>query len=180
MIKSRISGVLLICSFILSGCGYTTSSLLPAELDSIHVDNFKNQIDVTKEISDKRSNYSYRPGLENTVTTSVINKFIFDNNLDVRSEEKSAMLLKGALVDFQLVPLSYDRDEDVEEFRVEIFVDMELYNQLTGKLMWKESRFMGEYSYNTTGPNSMSESTALTNAVSDLSTRIVERVVEAW
>ena len=165
---------------MLSGCGYTTNSLLPSELDSIHVNNFKNEINTTKEISDKRSNYTYRPGLENDITQQIINKFIFNNNLDIKSESKASMLLEGALVDFTLIPLSYSRDENVEETRIEIFVNMTLHNKLTGKIMWSEKRFMGEYTYALTGPNSMTENTAIPRAVDDLANRVIERVVEAW
>jgi len=172
--------VLSICFIALAGCGYTTTSLLPAELNSIHVDNFKNEINVTQVISDKRSNYSYRPGMENKITNLLVKEFVFNNALEVKSADNAAMLLKGALTDFKLIPLSYNRDENVEETRIEIFVSMELYNQLTGKLMWSEKRFMGEYSFALTGPNSMTEQTAIPYAIDDLVERIVERVVEAW
>ena len=180
MIKKQV--LCMVAAFVvtLSGCGYTTNSLLPAELNSIHVNNFQNKINITKEISDKRSNYTYRPGLENTITREVINKFMFNNNLDIKSEKNAAMLLNGSLVDYQLIPLSYNRDENVEEFRIEIFVDMILKNNLTGKVMWEEKRFMGNYTYSLTGPNSMTESAAIPYTVNDLTDRIIERVVEAW
>jgi len=180
MIKKQFLCLMAGIFVMLSGCGYTTNSLLPSELDSIHINNFKNEINTTKEISDKRSNYTYRPGLENDITQQVINKFIFNNNLDIKSESKASMLLEGALVDFKLIPLSYNRDENVEEFRIEIFVNMILHNRLTGKIMWSEKGFMGEYTYALTGPNSMTENAAVPRAVDDLANRIVERVVEAW
>jgi len=180
MIKKQFLRLMAGIFVMLSGCGYTTNSLLPSELDSIHINNFKNEINIAKEISDKRSNYTYRPGLENEITQQVINKFIFNNDLSIKSAENASMLLDGALVDYQLIPLSYNRDENVVEFRIEIFVDMTLTNNLTGKVMWKEKRFMGNYTYSLTGPNSMTESAAIPYTVNDLANRIIERVVEAW
>jgi len=162
------------------GCGYTTSSLLPPELESIHVSNFVNKIDTARVISDKRPVYLYYPGLENEITRTVINKFIYDRALDIKSEKKASLLLNGTLVDLRYEPVSYDTDRDVEEFRVEIMVNIELYNQLTGKLMWKEDSFMGESYYTITGPNAKSDSTALAEAVNDLAQRILERTVEMW
>ena len=166
--------------FAASGCGYTTSSLLPDGMDSIHVDNFVNAIDPTREISDKRSGYSYSPGIENEITRAVIDGFIFDRQLDVDTEKNAALLLKGSLVDIRYSPLSYGDNDEIEEYRVEVFVDMELFDNRTGESVWKEERFMGEASYTVTGPNRKSGPQAQKDAVSDLAQRIVERVVEEW
>lgn len=163
-----------------AGCGYTTASMLPAELNSIHVDNFVNKINPAQEVSDKRPSYSYWPDLENEITRSVIDGFIFDRHLEVESAKEAALLLKGELISFRQFPLSYDGSENVLELRIEILVDLELYNERTGKLMWKEDSFMGWSSYNLSGENTKSEADGVTLAVKDLSQRIVERVVEAW
>lgn len=163
-----------------AGCGYTSKSLLPAELDSIHVDNFVNKVDPTMEVSDKRASYTYWPGLETSITKGVIDEFIYDRNLTVKSKKDAALLLKGELVDYRELPLSYDDDDNVEEFRVEIFVDIELYNNLTGELMWKENHFMGQSTYTVTGPHAQTSSEAVTAAVKDLAPRIVERTVDVW
>jgi len=173
----------LVLSFFLitaGGCGYTSASLLPPELDSIHVDNFVNKIDPAGEVSDRRSGYSYRPGLENDITRAVIDGYIFDGNLGIRTADKAVLLLKGTLTDFRKFPLSYDNADNVEEFRIELSVDIELLNNSTGKLMWRENGFTGQSSYTVTGPNAKTEATALTEAVNDLAQRIVERTIEAW
>ena len=129
----RLTAFLILSCFlaVTGGCGYTSVSLLPSELNSIHVDNFTNKIDPARQVSDKRASYSYWPGLETDITNAVINQFVLDKNLDVKSESKAALLLKGSLTDFRQYPLSYS-GENVEEFRVEVFVDMELYNNLQG------------------------------------------------
>ncbi len=178
----RLFGSLLLSFFVIAsgGCGYTTASLLPAELDSIHVANFANKIDPAAEVSDRRSTYSYRPGLETDITKAVINEFIFDRSLDVKTADRAALLLKGALVDFRQFPLSYDSDENVEEFRIELQVDIELHDNRTGEVMWTESAFMGQSDYTVSGPHARTESGALKDAVKDLAERIVERTVEAW
>lgn len=180
MIKTNILTIFIVFLLALGGCGYSSSSLLPPELDSINVQNFENSITTTREVSNRRPTYNYWPDLENEVTRAVIDGFIFDRHLDIKNESKSAMILEGELVDFRLLPLSYDKGEDVDEFRVEIYVNLRLINNLTGKLMWKESSFMGWSSYTTSGPNATSEAVAVKKAVKDLSQRIVERVVEDW
>ncbi|MGB2599916.1 MAG: LPS assembly lipoprotein LptE [Candidatus Omnitrophota bacterium] len=162
------------------GCGYTTSSLLPPELDSIHVGNFTNRIDPTQEVSDKNATFFYFPGMETDITRQVIDGFIFDRHLDVKREADATLLLKGQLIELDRYPLSYSKTRDVEEFRVEVIVNIELYDNRTGKLMWKEPKFMGQFDYDVVGPNAKTEAAAVTGAIKDLSKRIVERTVEAW
>ncbi|MCK4852576.1 MAG: hypothetical protein KAS86_05605, partial [Candidatus Omnitrophica bacterium] len=84
----RVCAGMVLC-FVACGCGYTASSLLPDGMDSIHVNNFVNEIDPTREISDKRSGYSYSPGVENEITRAVIDGFIFDRQLDVDTENNA-------------------------------------------------------------------------------------------
>ena len=173
---------LLLTIFIigLSGCGYTTGSLLPTELDSIHVENFSNAIDPTREMSDRRASYSYRPGLEGNITRAVIDEFIFDGTLKIDNAKQSDLLLRGEFHDFRQFPLSYDGGDNVEEFRVELQVDIELYNKLTGDTLWKENNFVGQTSYTVSGLNAKTENEGVNAAVKDLAQRIVERTVEAW
>jgi hypothetical protein len=177
----RLTAFLVFLCFLIvaSGCGYTSVSLLPPKLDSIHVENFANKIDIAREVSDKRASYSYWPGLETNITRAVIERFVLDKNLDVKSKDKATLLLKGALTDYRQIPLSYS-GENVEEFRVEVFVDIELYNNLTGELMWKETSFMGESTYTISGPHTKTEAQAVSEAVNDLAPRIVERTVDVW
>jgi hypothetical protein len=171
---------LILCLVAVSGCGYSSGTLLPPELTSINVANFVNTIDPSKEVSDRRATYSYWPGLETMITRGVIDRFIFDRHLDVESKAKATMLLEGELVSFRLYPLSYDKGESIVEFRVQILVNMTLYNNLTGEKMWTENSFMGQSDYNISGPNALTEGEAVKAAVLDLANRVVERTVEAW
>jgi len=172
--------IVMVLAAAVAGCGYTYKSMLPDKLDSIHVQNFVNKINPDKDVSSRRPTYSYWPGLETDVTRAVIDGFIFDRHLYIKSKKDAAMLLVGELVDFRQLPLSYDKGDSVVEYRVEVFVDLKLYDQLSGELMWTENRFMGWSSYNVSGPNAVSEGVGVKNAVKDLAQRVVERVVEAW
>ncbi|MBU0570543.1 MAG: hypothetical protein KJ995_03100 [Candidatus Omnitrophica bacterium] len=173
------SAIALLCVCI-SGCGYSSSALLASGLDSVHVDNFVNGINPTREISDRRNSYSYRPALENDITRAVINGFIFNRHLELQTKDNAALRLEGTLVDFRQYPLTYSDDYNIEEFRMEVFVDVSLYNNKTGELMWEEKSFMGETNYYVAGPNRITESQAEKRVVQDLALRIVERTVETW
>ena len=172
--------MVMLTGLLSAGCGYTTSSLLPPDTKTIHVNNFTNDIDFTGQVSNRRMSYSYRPGMENRITRKVIDEFIFDRNLDLASKSDADLVLSGKLIDFRQFPLSYSDGDDVEEFRMEIYVDIELFNEGTGEKMWQEKGFMGYTTYTVSGENSKTEASAEKDAVEDLSQRIIERVVEHW
>ena len=166
--------------FMVSGCGYTTKSLLPSDIKTIRVDNFKNAIQVEAEQSNLRMYRGYRPGMENDITRAVTNKFLTDGTLRIANESSADLILKSELIDFKRDALRYDTNDNVEEYRVKLLVNMELTNNKTGAVMWKERGFAGETTYRTSGPLAKSEQAAVSDAVDDLARRIVERTVEAW
>ena len=179
--KKSLAYILSILLMFLSGCGYTSASLLPKDVKSIHVANFINKINPASEISDRRMAYLYRPGLETEITRATIDGFIFDGYLHIKSQKEADLKLEGQLVALQQYPLSYSAGGgNVEEYRVEIMVDLECYDNRSGDLLWKEKRFMGQSTYDLSGREAKTEAEGVTLAVKDLARRIVERTVEAW
>lgn len=167
-------------ALLISGCGYTTRSLLPSELKTIYVDNFVNKINITAESSDARMYQSYRPGMEIDVTKAIRDKYLFDGNLKVSDTKNADLILKGELVDFRNEALRYDRNDNVQEYRIRMVVNLELINAKDGSTRWKEAGFAGESLYNTTGSLAKSEADALRDAKADLARRVVERTIEEW
>ena len=162
------------------GCGYTTRSLLPSDLKTIYVDNFKNSIGVTDEQSNIRMYRGYAPGMERSLTKAVIDKYLFDGNLKIATESNADLILRGELVDYERQPLRYDANNNIEEYRIKLIVNIELENRKTGRTMWTEKGFAGETTYRTSGTLVKSENAAIQDAIDDLARRIVERTVEAW
>ena len=81
----------------ISGCGYTTRSLLPTEFKQIYVENFKNEIKITDEQNNLRMYVGYRPGMEIDLTNEVINQYLLDGNLKISTESNSDLTLKASL-----------------------------------------------------------------------------------
>lgn len=170
----------LLLAVILAGCGYTTRSLLPSDIKTIRVDNFKNAVNVAAEQSNIRMYRGYRPGMEVDITTTVINKFLLDGTLKIANESSADLILKGELVDFRREPLRYDANDNVEEYRIKLIVNLEMTNRKTGAVMWTENGFAGETTYFAVGSQAKSETAAVTAAIDDLARRVVERTVEVW
>ena len=182
-IASRFTQIALF-AFIISGCGYTTRSMISDKYRTIHIKQFINKIDIARE-ADAGSKYKlYKPNLETDITKSVINKFLFDGNLKPVKEENADLVLKGELVEFRRDPLRTENDE-VQEYRVNIVVNISLWDKKEDKLVWQENTFTGDYTYyprSSTLPNVVEkdDDLAVNEAIVDLSRRIVERTVEQW
>jgi hypothetical protein len=172
--------VLTLFSVMSIGCGYSRGNLLPSNLKTIYIDNFKNAVDIDKEITEGARYTLYRPGLENDITEAVVERFVFDGNLKIASEKGADLILRGSLVDYRQEALRYDTNDDVEEYLIKITVDMELGDAANDKLLWKETGFTGEATYKTEGRLAASEDTAREEAIEDLARRIVERTIEEW
>ena len=172
--------LLFVCLTIFAGCGYTTGSLLPANFKNIYIENFANKIPITDEISDMNRYKTYRPLLEVDVTQAIIDRFIFDGHLRVSNRKDADIVITGALVDFKREPTKYGYDDNIDQYRMAIFVDMDATDTATNKVMWTEKNFAGSDYYFTTGAQQKSEDSAITAALNDLSRRVVERTIEVW
>ncbi|MFA4842472.1 MAG: LPS assembly lipoprotein LptE [Candidatus Omnitrophota bacterium] len=164
----------------LAGCGYTTRSAISNKYQTIYVTPFVNKIDITQETDVANKYKLYRPQLETDVTKAAINKFLFDGNLRPVKLQNADLTLKGELLEFRKDPLRYDDNNEVLEYRVNMVVNIFLWDNKTNLLVWEENRFTGETSYFTSGTSIKTEAQAISDAITDLARRIVERAVEEW
>ncbi len=169
--------MVIILSTVVGGCGYTTSSALPGHLKTIHVEKFDNQISYTSNVG--RRNL-YFPLLEVDVHNAVIDRYLFDGNLRIADKDLADLILKGTLKSYRRDALRVDDNDDVEEYRVYVTVSLELWDMKYNELMWSVSSLSGEATYFLTGPEASSEESAVSEAITDLARRIVERTIENW
>lgn len=185
MIKKLL---LLVTSYSLlvtmAGCGYTTRSMISDKFKTIYVVPFVNKIDITQESSSGNKYRIYKPMLETDITKKVINKFLFDGNLRPAKEESADLILRGELVEFLRDPLRYTDNDDVEEYRINLMVNISMWDKKENKLLWEEKNFTGDYTYFTSfaaiAAVKKSDEAAVVEAIDDLARRIVERTVEQW
>ena len=167
----------------LAGCGYTTRSMISDKFKTIYIVPFVNKIDITKETDAGYKYRIYRPMLETDITKAVTNKYLFDGNLRPAKSGSADLILKGELVEFRRDPLRYTDNDDVEEYRINIVINISLWDTKENKLVWEENGFTGDFTYFTsftTSGTPKSEDVAVNDAINDLARRIVERTVEQW
>jgi hypothetical protein len=155
----------------LIGCGYTTGSLLPANIKTIYVPIFKNSISADSLA------YQYHPGIEADITSEVIDRFLFDGRLKVVKKENADLILNGEVIDYIKDPLRYAAGgKDVTEYRLTLMVRLSCYDTAKNAVIWKERGLTGDTTYFIT----VGEEVALRMAVKDLAKNVVDRTVEGW
>ena len=168
--------IVVLLSFSSIRCGYSTNLLIASGVRSIHVEPFKNNVQYTSEF--KRDIYLHL--LEVKIRNAVINRFQFDGHLRIVKPDKADLILRGALVGYERNVLRRTDNDEVEEYRIHILVDLVLWDPEKEKVVWEERNFAGEATYFLTGPNAESESSAVDRSVTDLAHRVVERSIEDW
>jgi len=163
-----------------SSCGYTTRPGLASHLKTVYVKPFVNKIDLTQLTTNQQQFPIYRHGMEVDITNAVITRYQFTGLLRPASAERADCRLEGELIEFRRDALRYDASQQVEEWRLNIVVNLRFIDQTTNTLLWEEQGFTGDTTYFALGANAESEASALSRARTDVARRVVERSVESW
>jgi len=163
------SGLIGILALLLPGCGKQPASVLPTSIKKIAVSNF--------------ANTTVHYGIEDKLTTKVVDEFLRDGRLEVVKPEQADALLTGTIVRYSLEPVSYDAQSVIEQYKLYIGVDVTFKDQNLNAVLWTESNIHEDYTYYVTakaGQLVESENDAQ-EAVTDLLSRdIVRRTVVGW
>lgn len=187
VLRSRaVIGILFFCLLSgISGCGYTTRSMIATRFRSVYVQPFENKVDISRETDALNKYKIYRPLLETDITKAVSNKYLFDGNLRPVRKELADVILKGELIEYRRDPLRYDDNDEVSEYRISLIVNIILWDRNEDKVVWEENGFTGDYTYFPTNSSQQnvttkSDAQAVNEAIDDLAARIVARTVEEW
>ena len=165
---------------LLVGCGYTTRPGLASHLTTVYVKPFVNTIDFTQLDTDQSRFPIYRHRMEIDLTNAVVSRFQFTGLMRPASQDRASARLEGELLQFRRDALRYNASQQVEEWRLNVVVNVRFIDQTNNTVLWEEDGFTGDTTYLALGANAETESTALDRATTDLARRIVERTVENW
>lgn len=126
-----VTAVASACAYGFSGGG------LPTHVRTVAVLPFSNETaspDLTREVTEAvREGLSKRLGLRDA------------------SEEKASAIARGTIVRYEVdVPVAYSADPNqatATRRKLQIVVDVELYDQVQGKTIWQKKNIMGEGEY---------------------------------
>lgn len=154
---------------LVTGCGaYGFSSRTAKDIKSVAVPFFTN--DTTE------------PNLEITVTERIIDNLITDNTLKVTDEGSADAVLRGAIIDFQNRPFSFNPDLNAEEYRVVVSVRVSLRKTAVDEPIWENQVIRGDGQYFVDVPEDQGNSfeDAVDEAISEITERILNLTVEDW
>jgi hypothetical protein len=150
---------------LIGSCGYSGRALLPSHIKNLYVRTFDNE--------------TTRYGIEQELTSAVTDAFVADGRLSVVSEPQADAMLRGTVVKYEKGPLTFDRAQTVDEFKIEIVVSIEFEDLREGKVLWKEDNFRAWKSYNESSADA-GEEEALAAAVATVASDILSRTIEGW
>jgi hypothetical protein len=127
--------VIAVLAAITAGCGYSTTSSLDEQYQTIAVTAFQN--------------YSREYDLQAPLTNAVIRKFITDGRLHVVEPDRADLLLEGVITGYDLKGLTYDATDNVTQFLCLVTAGVRLTDQHTGQILWQERTMVGETSFYT-------------------------------
>lgn len=163
--------LIFLVALLAGGCGYHLvgkETSLPPHLKTMVIPLFGNS---TQE-----------PELQRDLTSIIRESFINDGRLKIVGENKADLLMKGVLFQYELRPISFDRQDIAVEYWVILGVDIEVIDQVKKKTYVKQ-KFTTKWDYKASAVVANSEASrqlALSEAYRDLASRLVSIVIEKF
>lgn len=166
----RARMLVMILLLALVGCGYHLpgrDNNLPEDINAVFIEIFVNK--------------TTEPFLENRVTNAVTRRFSRKRDLRIEKQRNQAdAILSGQITSYTTRPISYDKNDEIKEYRSVMGVTASLSRADTGKIIWK-----GNVSWRETYPANInlsiqedSEKAAIVEISDRLSDEIFSRMLE--
>ncbi len=153
---------ILLCA-ITAGCGvYSFSSSSLGGVKTISVPEFDNK--------------SLQYGLQQDLTQKLIDRFIQDNTLKVVAAADADAILRGEVVRYERVAYTYDKGDNVSEYKVNIYVNFVLERK-GGKVLLERQNLLGWGVYEAA---SETEDDGRLEAIDKLARDIVDETTKSW
>ncbi len=160
---------------LVSSCGYHTTpvgGIVPESAKTIAIPVL---INGTNE-----------PYVDVEVTKAVVDEFLTDGRLQVVSLDAADVVMRGRVIRFELTPLSYTLDSHVQQYMVNISVDVRIEETKSQKILWQEKGLSTIFV--TSYPVTIGDITAtkivkdgaIKNASKDIASTLRSRVLEGF
>lgn len=158
----RLAPVLLAITSIMLSCSYGFRGSLPEHLQSVRVVPFRSRV----------SQY----GLEQEITSRVTQRIVMDGRLSVVLESEDSRI-EGMVAAYERTPYSYTSAEVVEEYRLQMRVEVSFVDLLREVDVIKGESITTWLVYD---PDMESESEARERLLEESAEDIVRRCLSGW
>ena len=116
-------------------------------------------------------------GVREALTDSITARFLRDNTLKVAPVGAAELLLSGTVIRYERNAYTFDANQQVKQYVVNIWADVTVTNQKDKKTVWEQKELLGFGVYDA---NLETEEDGKVRAVSKLAEDIVNRTVRGW
>lgn len=149
---------------LISGCGYSTKTLISRKVNSIYIPVF--------------DNITFRRGLEFELTKAVKDEIMSKTNLRIVQKDSADTILYGTITNVTEGILTQDITDNIVESRLTIHVDIRFVDRRTDRVLISESDLKGSAEFIVKRGETI-ESAADEGLVS-LAETIVDHLQEKW
>jgi len=114
------------------------------------------------------------------VSEGIIEAIQDDNTLKVVSTEVADSVIDGAVTGYRLRRMAVSPELQVEEYQVQMVVELTFQVKETGEAIFERRRFTGTGNFYLEDPNGSSELTAREDAIVEIVRDVLAEVVEDW
>lgn len=148
---------------LLVGCGvYSFSTTALGGVKSISVPQFENQ--------------STEYGINEDLTTELIDRFIEDNTIKIAAAGDADAVLRGQIVKYERAAYTYELGDIVNEYKVNIVISY-VIERKDGKILVDKASMLGWGIYDA---NTGTEEEAQLEAINKLARDIVDETTKSW
>lgn len=151
---------------VLTGCGYSSKSKLPDGIRTIAVPIFRNQ--------------TFRREIELELAQALRKEILAKTDLklvDLKSKIAHSAL-EGEIIDFELVRLRENEEDEAVEYRVNLVVNIKFHNLRTGEVIYSVDNLQRNAEFLVSKGEGLAK--AREEAVRELSREIVSQVLHRW
>lgn len=148
---------------LIAGCGvYSFSSSSLGGVKTIAVPQLENK--------------TLEYGIQEDLTSKLIEKFLADNSLKIATLNDADAILRGEVVKYERVAYTYDKSDNVSEYKVNISANF-VVERKGGKALLERNNVLGFGIYNAV---SETEDKGKKDAIDKLAQDIVDQTTKTW
>lgn len=168
--RGEVALLALLLVWGVAGCGYSLRSSLPPHIRTIHVRTLENR---TQE-----------PGIEALITQALVEAVVTSGRVQLAASPAQAdAVLEGAVVEYGLTSLAFDRAANVAQYRLQIALSLVLKDRVRDTVIWRQDRVADRADFRVAGTVAgtlAQEDAALRRAAVEVSRAIVSLAFEGF
>jgi len=168
--RGAVGAVLLLVVLAFGGgCGYSLRLSLPAGIKTVHIPVLENR---TQE-----------PGIEDFLTQALTQAVVTSGIKIAANAQGADASLEGAIVEYALSSLAFDRAANVTQYRLHIALALSLRDLRKQEIIWKQDRIEERADFAVSGQVTQTlarEELAVRRAAVDISRAIVSFAFEGF